>query len=244
MITLQASLLLNLPLTPTPSSSSSSSSLLKRIHFSRCATFTYSPLSLPNIYIPSSPSSRNFRFGPQTTSISCTLHPENANLNQDSDFVDSHLNSDGKESSLNEFSVEDLNSSSVSGVGKPESDELGGERLEIEAKSESGEVGLENGDAKSGEVVETEGKSGNLMGQKSWKGLPLVVFFMGLWATARRGFEKALASDWFSWWPFWRQEKRLERLIAEADANPKDPVKQSALFAELNKHRLGYRLRK
>ncbi|PQP91924.1 ATP-dependent zinc metalloprotease FTSH 11 chloroplastic/mitochondrial [Prunus yedoensis var. nudiflora] len=59
---------------------------------------------------------------------------------------------------------------------------------------------------------------------------------MGLWATAKGRFEKVLASNWFSWWPFWRQEKRLELLIAEADANPKDPVKQSALLAELNKH--------
>ncbi|KAG6410852.1 hypothetical protein SASPL_128923 [Salvia splendens] len=34
----------------------------------------------------------------------------------------------------------------------------------------------------------------------------------------------------------WRQEKRLERLIAEADSNPKDAAKQSALLVELNKH--------
>ncbi|KAH6770038.1 FTSH protease 11 [Perilla frutescens var. hirtella] len=31
-------------------------------------------------------------------------------------------------------------------------------------------------------------------------------------------------------------EKRLERLLAEADANPKDAAKQNALLAELNKH--------
>nr|CAD1834148.1 unnamed protein product [Ananas comosus var. bracteatus] len=43
-------------------------------------------------------------------------------------------------------------------------------------------------------------------------------------------------SEWLSWWPFWRQEKRLERLIAEADANPRDAAKQSALLSELNKH--------
>lgn len=67
--------------------------------------------------------------------------------------------------------------------------------------------------------------------------LPIMVFLMGVFARLRDGFEKFLYSDWFSWWPFWKQEKRLERLIAEADANPKDAAKQSALLAELNKHR-------
>ncbi|XP_047963070.1 ATP-dependent zinc metalloprotease FTSH 11, chloroplastic/mitochondrial-like isoform X2 [Salvia hispanica] len=66
--------------------------------------------------------------------------------------------------------------------------------------------------------------------------LPIMVFLVGVFARLREGFEKFLYSDWFSWWPFWRQEKRLERLIAEADANPKDAAKQSALLAELNKH--------
>lgn len=66
--------------------------------------------------------------------------------------------------------------------------------------------------------------------------LPIMVFLMGVFARLRDGFEKFLYSDWFSWWPFWKQEKRLERLIAEADANPKDAAKQSALLAELNKH--------
>ncbi|CAA0824669.1 ATP-dependent zinc metalloprotease FTSH 11-chloroplastic/mitochondrial [Striga hermonthica] len=39
-----------------------------------------------------------------------------------------------------------------------------------------------------------------------------------------------------SWWPFWRHEKHLERLVEEADANPMDAAKQSRLLAELNKH--------
>ncbi|KAK9143962.1 hypothetical protein Syun_013362 [Stephania yunnanensis] len=63
-----------------------------------------------------------------------------------------------------------------------------------------------------------------------------MVFLVGVWASVRRGFEKLAFSEWLSWWPFWRQEKRLERFIAEADANPKDAAKQSALLAELNKH--------
>nr|XP_010913815.2 ATP-dependent zinc metalloprotease FTSH 9, chloroplastic/mitochondrial [Elaeis guineensis] len=65
---------------------------------------------------------------------------------------------------------------------------------------------------------------------------PLVAFLVGVMASLRRGFDAVMMSEWLSWWPFWRQEKRLERLIAEADANPRDAAKQSALLAELNKH--------
>lgn len=83
-----------------------------------------------------------------------------------------------------------------------------------------------------GEEVEGELKNGNVKER-----LPVIVFFMGVFARLKSGFEKVLYSDWFSWWPFWRQEKRLERLIAEADAYPTDAAKQSALLAELNKHR-------
>ncbi|KAG6426561.1 hypothetical protein SASPL_110786 [Salvia splendens] len=79
--------------------------------------------------------------------------------------------------------------------------------------------------------VEGEAKNGDVKEK-----LPIMVFLVGVFARLREGFEKFLYSDWFSWWPFWRQEKRLERLIAEADANPKDAAKQSALLAELNKH--------
>ncbi|KAF5959001.1 hypothetical protein HYC85_000210 [Camellia sinensis] len=86
-----------------------------------------------------------------------------------------------------------------------------------EVESETGsENSLEKGDAKSR--------------------LPVVVFFVGLLGSARLGLEKVLLSDWFNWWPFWRQGKRLEMLIADADANPMDAAKQSALLAELNKH--------
>ncbi|EXB36818.1 ATP-dependent zinc metalloprotease FTSH 11 [Morus notabilis] len=84
-----------------------------------------------------------------------------------------------------------------------------------------------------GNAAESEGKGGALVAEESR--LPLVVFLMGFWTRVREGFEKILMWDWLSWWPFWRQEKRLERLIAEADANPMDAAKQSALLAELNK---------
>ncbi|KAK1320753.1 hypothetical protein QJS10_CPA03g00191 [Acorus calamus] len=68
------------------------------------------------------------------------------------------------------------------------------------------------------------------------RGLPLAAFFLGMLASVRRGFEGIIARGWLNWWPFLGQERRLERLIAEADADPKDPAKQAALLAELNKH--------
>lgn len=219
MTTLQASLLLSLSLSPTPSSK------LKR--------FQLSPT--PNLYQAAPPSCQSFGFVHRTLSISCTLHPDNASKNHESDLA---VSSEVEESSLNEFSG---GNSSVSNVGEPETKEFGRERLDFEVESTSGEMGSENGDGKSEKVVATEGKSGNLVGQKNGNGMPLLVFLMGLWATTRTGFSKVLASDWFSWWPFSQQEKRLERLIAEADANPKDAVKQSALLAELNKHRLNHK---
>ncbi|XP_020598269.1 ATP-dependent zinc metalloprotease FTSH 11, chloroplastic/mitochondrial [Phalaenopsis equestris] len=66
---------------------------------------------------------------------------------------------------------------------------------------------------------------------------PLLVFVVGMCDLVRRGLGRLALLEWLNWWPFWRQEKRLERLIAEADANPKDARKQSALLAELNRHR-------
>ncbi|MFQ6632218.1 hypothetical protein Gotur_009989, partial [Gossypium turneri] len=86
-------------------------------------------------------------------------------------------------------------------------------------------------------AVDNNGQSDELVGDKGPKTkIPVMVFFMGIWAMIKNGMDKLLALDWFSWWLFWRQEKRLDRLIAEADVNPKDAAKQSALLAELNKH--------
>ncbi|KAL5718974.1 ATP-dependent zinc metalloprotease FTSH 11 [Ranunculus cassubicifolius] len=82
------------------------------------------------------------------------------------------------------------------------------------------------------EVVTNEGEGENL---KMEGRLPAIVFLLGVIATVRRGFEKIDFSKYLNWWPFFRQEKRLERLIAEADANPNNAVIQSALLAELNK---------
>ncbi|KAI3818029.1 hypothetical protein L1987_11831 [Smallanthus sonchifolius] len=66
--------------------------------------------------------------------------------------------------------------------------------------------------------------------------LAFLVFLMGFYARMKSGFEKMLLSEWFSWWPLWRREKRLEMLVSEANANPKDANKQTALLVELNKH--------
>lgn len=120
--------------------------------------------------------------------------------------------------------------------------EMEGEWQEVEnlvmnsGESEGGLVEAEPG-VSGLEAVESEGLVEN-EGKKSR--LAVVVFAMGVWGAVRTWFEKVLGSEWFSWWPFWRQEKRLERLISEADANPKDIEKQSALLVELNKHRLWF----
>ncbi|KAG4958544.1 hypothetical protein JHK87_035177 [Glycine soja] len=71
--------------------------------------------------------------------------------------------------------------------------------------------------------------------------LSIVAFFVGLWVKARESLKRAF-SELLDWWPFWRQEKRLERLVADADANPQDAAKQSALLVELNKQRIDEKL--
>ncbi|KAJ6874702.1 ATP-dependent zinc metalloprotease FTSH 11 [Populus alba x Populus x berolinensis] len=99
---------------------------------------------------------------------------------------------------------------------------------------------------------EEEGQGGNLVEEKEGGGgvydsngrIRVAVFLMGLWTKMKNGFQKLLmlmgsySSNWFSfsWWPFWKQEKKLEKLIAEAEAHPKDAEKQTALLVELNKH--------
>ncbi|XP_072966457.1 ATP-dependent zinc metalloprotease FTSH 9, chloroplastic/mitochondrial [Typha angustifolia] len=96
--------------------------------------------------------------------------------------------------------------------------------------AEEAEVVVEVGDAVESTMVETGEKKG------VESELPIAAFFAGVMASTRKGFDKLAMSEWLSWWPFWQHEKRLERLIAEADANPRDANVQSALLAELNKH--------
>jgi len=80
-----------------------------------------------------------------------------------------------------------------------------------------------------------EGVGGESVEKKDGR-LPIVVFLIGLWVRAKEGLKRAF-SELVDWWPFWRQEKLLAKLITEADANRLDAAKQTALFVELNKHR-------
>ncbi|CAD5173423.1 unnamed protein product [Musa acuminata subsp. malaccensis] len=98
-------------------------------------------------------------------------------------------------------------------------------RGELDAAAVVGDAG--NGAAFVEESVEKTGTESRL---------PLMLYLMGVLASARKSLNALLMSEWLSWWPFWRKEQRLERLIADADANPKDAGKESALLAELNKH--------
>nr|KYP58629.1 hypothetical protein KK1_014044 [Cajanus cajan] len=61
--------------------------------------------------------------------------------------------------------------------------------------------------------------------------LPIAAFFEGARETAQKAF-----SDFANWFPLWQQERRLARLIIDAEANPNDVAKQTALLIELNKH--------
>ncbi|XP_021643320.1 ATP-dependent zinc metalloprotease FTSH 11, chloroplastic/mitochondrial isoform X2 [Hevea brasiliensis] len=213
-ITLQAFLLCGPSLSLTCYSPSK-----QRIHCSR--HHFYSSLSLSsNISLFTFQNSR-FRLFP--LSISCTLHPENANLSPE--LTSSGFNSNSySKPKVNEFG---------SGDGSVDSG-LGGSRID-ESVDES--LGNETGKMHNENAVESDTSNGNLVQKQGVNSkIPFLAFLLGLWATARRRLEELLASDWLSWWPFWQQEKRLDRLIAEADANPKDADKQGALLAELNKH--------
>ncbi|XP_057480201.1 LOW QUALITY PROTEIN: ATP-dependent zinc metalloprotease FTSH 11, chloroplastic/mitochondrial-like [Actinidia eriantha] len=157
------------------------------------------------------------RFRRHRLVFNCTLYPDNVSSSSDSTF------------SVNN-SIPDLEESQVGEIFN----EFSGENSRIEAEVSVSE-GEEFGRVDS--VVESVSKSENSLEKGDSKNrLPVVVFLLGLLATARKGLDKLSLSNWFAWWPFWRQEKLLERLIEEADANPQDAAKQSALLAELNKH--------
>lgn len=153
-------------------------------------------------------------FSPQRLAISCTLQADNVNSSSESVFS-------GDDSIRN-----------LEEARKLENGELCGESQEAEPSISVSD--LEN----VGMGAESEVKPETLADGGGGKNkLPVVAFLTGILATAKNGLEKFTSSEWLNWWPFWRQEKRLERLIAEADANPKDAAKQSALLAELNKQR-------
>ncbi|XP_041011012.1 ATP-dependent zinc metalloprotease FTSH 11, chloroplastic/mitochondrial [Juglans microcarpa x Juglans regia] len=228
----------------------------KRLHLTRyvassSSCLSFNPLSLSTF------TSSTFRlspFRPRTLTVPCTLRPESAGFDSERlNFSNTDWVSDSKDSNFKDFDGQSSSfngNSSVSEFGNSKTDEFGGGNPEIELKSEFGEVGLENGgvdsegnsekveqsEGKEQNLTDREGKGGNLSGAEIKSRIPFMVFLMGIWVRVRKGFEKFLERDWLSWWPFWRQEKRLDRLIAEADANPKDVVKQNVLLAELNKH--------
>lgn len=208
--TLQASLFLRPPLSTSyfkPRSSLFSSSS------------SFHPQSLSSFYRLSSVL-HNSRFRP----FPCSLRQDN--VASDSDYLpkDPAFVSEGEitDSAESNRLVTDTE------VSKFETNDrlVGGE-----GTSEAGEVKI---GGEEGEIITgvTEGKEEE---QKKSK-FRIVVLMMGLWAAIKRAMEKVMEWEWLSWWPFSRQEKRLEKLIAEADANPKDAALQGALLAELNKH--------
>nr|DAD19177.1 TPA_asm: hypothetical protein HUJ06_020640 [Nelumbo nucifera] len=146
------------------------------------------------------------------------LLPENANSISGSNFSDNDSSPD-----IGKLQNEDFSKEFGSESLRPESEVSGIDDEGVREVSAEVEV-----------VTESEDNSVEKAGRENR--LPIVVFLIGVLAFAKRGLEKLALSEWLSWWPFWRQEKRLERLVAEADANPKDAAKQSALLAELNKH--------
>jgi len=103
-------------------------------------------------------------------------------------------------------------------------------------KLESGNEGLRQPVAERKLVSEQE-SSGDIV-EKTGDGEKLILpLYLARFLTL--AWKKMTAfsfSDWLSWWPLWQREKRLEQLLAQANANPRDASKQSALLAELNKH--------
>lgn len=226
--TLQASLICK------PSLSSFTPSINKRLYLSSPTSFSSSNLrpslsrSRPqlSLFTTFESSSRLPRIRRYRSVFWCTLHSDSVNSSSESAFSDLNLNSDSVDSKTNDFGGE-FESKNV---------KFEAEEVVVEVGSEGKSENLVESEGKSEILVESDGKSDNLIGKVGMKsGMPLVVFLMGVWAMMKSNFEKVLVSDWLNWWPFWRQEKRLDQLIAEADANPKDAAKQSALLAELNK---------
>ncbi|KAI3831989.1 hypothetical protein MKX03_006363, partial [Papaver bracteatum] len=172
--------------------------------------------------------SSSIRYNKPLTVTSCVLSSDNKNpilesSNSDQSFDKNPIFEPNSDQSLGFESIPDLSQ----------------EKFEEKKLSEEGEVGISsNSAAASATPVVVNENTNNVEEEvKTDKRLPILVFLMGVFASIKKGFEKLKFLEWFEkWWPFWRQEKRLERLIAEADANPKDPAKQSALLAELNKH--------
>ncbi|KAL3342215.1 hypothetical protein AABB24_026312 [Solanum stoloniferum] len=156
------------------------------------------------------------RFCRHNLLLHCTLNPEQ--VDSSSEFALSN-----NDNSILEIEPLEFNEPSVVEIGSVQNSSIdsNGGGVSSVSDNEAGHVESSQGLVDNGELK---------------KKLPILVFLMGVFAKVKKGFENILLSDWFSWWPFWQQEKRLERLIADADANPNDAAMQSALLAELNKH--------
>lgn len=152
-----------------------------------------------------------------STPLLCTFRP---------DTVSSPSEPGSIEPDFDSVDPEAINSTDNDGaVTVSDSNESRFEAVGVESSETVAQGGVDSeGEKKGPDLVVGDGR------------LPIVVFLVGLWARAKEGFERAF-SELFGWWPFWRQEKRLARLMAEADGNLQDAAKQSALFVELNKHR-------
>ncbi|XP_047333553.1 ATP-dependent zinc metalloprotease FTSH 11, chloroplastic/mitochondrial [Impatiens glandulifera] len=160
-------------------------------------------------------SSQKLRFSRSRFVFSCTLNSSNVHFG-----TEPTSSSNGSSMEAEESQVLDIRSELAE-------DNLGGEsELSLSEAEGLGSVS----------EIERDTRPANLSENvNSFSKLPVLVFFIGLLATARKRLEQIWLSDWFSWWPFWRQEKRLEKLIIDADAYPNDAIKQSALLSELNK---------
>lgn len=156
------------------------------------------------------------RFCRHNLLLHCTLNPEQ--VDSSSEFTLSN-----NDNSIPEIEPLEFNEPSVIEIGFVQNSSI----------DSNGGVVNNVSDNEAGHVESSEVLVDN---DELKKKLPILVFLMGVFAKVKKGFENILLSDWFSWWPFWQQEKRLERLIADADANPNDAAMQSALLAELNKH--------
>ncbi|KAI4337951.1 hypothetical protein L6164_016312 [Bauhinia variegata] len=185
---------------------------------------------------------RNLRFHQHRPVTYCTFRSENVSSWSESNSLEGNSSSIDKELDANKIDVESLNLTEDSSVldSKEPVDGVDVEGSKIELQSGVEESNLEtdkvNSEAKSEELLVSEGKTANLSQKEAGDvRIPSLVFFIRLWATAKERIRK-LFSDFVNWWPFWRQEKHFAGLMAEADANPQDAAKQTALFVELNKH--------
>lgn len=168
--------------------------------------------------------SKNLRFNPLSLSSSSSLSLSALRLNSrlcrrhrfvycctlQPDFITSNNNSvpESEESKSN--------------------DELSGENLRIEAEFTLDESARESSKLESESVSVSESEK-NVGGMTEGEGSGMKVSILLLLAKLIKMTRKLLQRINIP-------KKRLERLKLQADANPKDPAKQSALLAALNKH--------